>query len=109
MHSARENPQMSAIRDAKLLSQEHAGSKQRSDDRVFARRNAAMQDPKNTASVFRLSKAGPQPAPFTALKPKEVIHVLVKLLQPENECPQLQPQAFIPVSLPAIAERSSTG
>lgn len=38
--TCRENPRMVAIRDVKLLSQEHAGSKWPSDDGVFAQRNA---------------------------------------------------------------------
>lgn len=42
----------------------------------------AMQDPKNTALVLQLPKAGSQAAPLVPLKPKEVIHTLVKLQQP---------------------------
>lgn len=101
---AGKNPWMVAIGAAKLLSQERAGSKWHSDDRVFAQRSAnkllgdhlaggtgksvtvqlplqnffwvqpllhlAMQDPQNTDLVFKLPKAGPQPAPFIPLKPK---------------------------------------
>lgn len=39
-------------------------------------------DPKNL--VFRLPEGGPQPAPFIPFKPKETVHIVVKLLQPED-------------------------